>query len=349
MVAGGGLAWANGNPQLAVAASGGTPWHRLGKLVAEENLYGAEMLEFAGLANWDMSLKPVFVNVDDGMGGINAIKVPDVFAVHRGMDNAILGNVGSRYEIVSNEDAIATMEGWLQDGRLKFEAVGALGNGEKVFFLGRIGEDFLVAGKDPLQPFILFYNSFDGKTGLTIKLVTIRTVCANTVTAALKEGTASVTLRHTRTIHERAKNATEGLQLVSRTQHKLFERFNQFADFTVTQEMREKVSEILLPELPATAGENMRERVAKERLRLWKELNESPTIKAAGGRDNAWGIYNWATEWLDWKEERRGMNINRIDADEGTFERRVISAVEGEPVTRRQEVFNYLNRQLVIA
>lgn len=308
------------------------PWHKLGTAVPRGMNTFEEVIVASGL-DWRSTLQPMqFVDAWDVTHPVDG-----AYAVVRDRDQRVLGTVGERYTPLQNVEAFGALDSWLQDGRMLYETAGALHGGKRVFILARIGEDFLVGGKDPITPYALLTNTHDGSAAVTIKLVTTRVVCANTLAVALNEkvGTA-VKIRHTASVVQRVAEASHSLDLVSRTQAAMFQKFEQLAQQTASTESLEHVIEMLSPEAAKTATDRVKTSARDERYAVENLYRRSTTID----RGTKWGLFNLATEWLDHTQARSGQNI--LKSGIMAVERRALYNLEGEASKTRQKVFNYL-------
>jgi phage/plasmid-like protein (TIGR03299 family) len=322
-------------PLMAWHEGRGVPWHGLGTMIPEGMDSSDEVIRFAGLDH-TMVLRQAYFH---GPGGKLAKVSPPRFAVMRDSDGACVGEVGKSFNVLQNRDAFDGMDAWLQDGRMSYETAGALYGGSRVFILARLGDDFLVGGKDPVSPYVLLLNGHDGTKSLSVKLVTARVVCANTLAVALGERNTEIQIRHTRTMHERLAKSGEALGLASRRQAEMNAAFERLAQAAATQELAERVMEIVAPAPKADEGDIVTARKQQERLELWRLLNGgSKSVQFAGGADNRWGLFNWATEWIDWHEPRKGQDL----AAGGSLEKRAAYSAEGFGAGHRQRVFDLL-------
>lgn len=313
----------------------GIPWHGLGTMIPAGMDHSDDVIEFAGL-NHEMLLKPAYFH---GIGGKLTLVQPPRFAVMRDSDGKCVGEVGKSFNVLQNREAFDGMDSWLQDGRMTYETAGALYGGSRIFILARIGEDFLVGGKDPVTPYVLLLNGHDGTKSLSVKPVTTRVVCANTLAVAVGERTTEFTIRHTKTMHDRLESSARALGLASRRQTLMNEAFEKMAQTTATEQLAERVMNIVVPAPTADDGDIVTNRKQQERFEMWRLLNGgSRSVQFAGGADNRWGLFNWATEWIDWKEPRKGQDL---DAG-GSLEKRAVYSAEGFGAGHRQEVFNVL-------
>lgn len=147
-------------------------------------------------------------------------------------------------------------------------------------------------------------------------------------------------------LKERVKDASRALGLVRSDIYALQERFDMLAQINAGEAELETVASIIAP-WPTDPGpdanadariryERDRKRAQEERAGLWKLYQFSPTVD----RGTRWGVFNAATEYLDWYQERRGQNPN--SANEDWMERRAVYSLEGGQEIR-QRIFAALS------
>lgn len=310
-------------------------WHGLGQAIPEGTEYSEQVIQLAGLDTTVMKAKLFIKSKTEGYR-----EMTDQFALVRVEDGRVFGYAGDQYTVYQNRSAFQDMDALAQDHRMKYETAGATKNGAHVFILARIGEDFLVAGKDPVTPYILLSNSHDGSSAVTIKPVTTRVVCANTLAVAMGERTNTLKVRHTASVRERITTANKVFELMSRRQAEMFEKFNQLAQMKASYDLQLNVCNIVAPAALESDSARTTEKRKRERLAFFNHMLNSETVKFAGGPENRWGLFNAATEWLDWIEPRSGQDITK-DGDKA-LERRMATTTDGEAAGQRQTIFNML-------
>jgi phage/plasmid-like protein (TIGR03299 family) len=209
-----------------MAYVGEVPWHRLGTYLGEENVTAEQMLSAAGL-DWEVVAKPVYYfatepsTVPDGalepVPDHGALKpVPDHYTLVRLDTGRSLGSVvGSKYAPFQNAELFTAMEA-LREGGLRYHTAGSLMGGRRVWALAQMPGAVTVRrnGSDDVSaPFILGYSTHDGSACVTLRLTTVRVVCWNTLSMALREHTTEVKLKHTQSIRDRLAFAAEILNL----------------------------------------------------------------------------------------------------------------------------------------
>lgn len=190
-------------------------WHRLGT-VFDKPVSTAEMLQLAHMNGWNIR----FENASDWMPGFNFVN--DTMHVVR--DNPfipnqkdVLGTVGSRYNIFSNEE-IFDFADTLTDGRRRWETAGSLKEGTKVFATLVATDDLVLdpnGSNDVIRRYIMLVSSHDGSTTMIVKMVNTRVVCQNTLNIALGEAGAEFKIRHTQGMETKLQDAKKALGLAA--------------------------------------------------------------------------------------------------------------------------------------
>ncbi|PWB43390.1 MAG: hypothetical protein C3F10_11940 [Dehalococcoidia bacterium] len=320
------------NGKASFAYANGRPgWHGLGQAIPPGMEHSETVAELAGL-NRRVVLTPLYTIVDG-----EPVAVPQKFATAYEDTGFVLGVVGNRYTVVQNVAAFNAIDRWLSDGRVRYETAGALDEGRKVFILVRIDEDFTIAGADPVTPYALVTNSHDGSSGLGVKLVSTRVVCANTLNIALREKGERIGIRHTASAEANIESAAKALGLVARQQRETMERFEQLAQMNAGQDIVEQVIDLVAPD-PATITVDLTDRQRNRAVRrhesfmtMLQHAKELPTIASAGGLDNRWGLFNAASEWMEWVDPTKSTQI---------LERRMVGSLEGGVAAARQKVYD---------
>lgn len=190
------------------------PWHGLGTQV-ESAPTSADAIRLAGL-DWKVLQEKVYTE--------NGIRIDGYFANVRDKDGKGLGIVGSRYQIVQNEDAFKFTDALLGEG-VKYETAGSLKDGKTIWLLAKLPNKYEILG-DAVDPYIVFTNTHDGSGAVKVAMTPVRVVCNNTLNFALNTAKRTWSARHTGSIDNKLDEALETLKFADeymKAQQKLFE------------------------------------------------------------------------------------------------------------------------------
>lgn len=218
------------------------PWHGLG-IVLNEYPTAKEAQKLAGL-EWTVRKEQVYYRQPkiDGMSRI--MKVPSSYAIVRNDNHMPLGMVGEQYQPFQNDSMFQFMEHFCEATNAKIETAGSLRNGRIVWALSTNGTLEYVAG-DPVDQYFLFKNSFDGSTNIEICFTTVRVVCNNTLTAALRGAKNIWRIRHTNNLHEQIEFAKQTLL----AQHKYADEMDSVMKKLAAMPITEKEATLTIKEI----------------------------------------------------------------------------------------------------
>ncbi len=284
-----------------MAFVGKTPWHGLGTPVPA-GVGSAAMIRAANL-DWKVRKEPA-----PGARVIHKTKGRDVYeryAVTRdrvGEETVapMLGIVKDAYELVQNDEAFAFFDPLISASQARYEAAGALGNGERVWVQVRVGGTIEVAEGDAVQKFLLLANSHDGSGSLSLRFTPIRVVCENTLNWATQGGEHVVKLRHSRRVHDRlGDHQTELLrQLIDDTFNRMAKDFRRLAAAHADAARRARFLEALFSTKSDPKGESP----------IWQQRIDAvladKKVTPAASRHSMWALYNAVTRAEDYRETR---------------------------------------------
>lgn len=280
-------------------------WDASGEYVLDHVPNSEEMLKAAHL-DWQVEKQPIYD--DDGR------RIPGFATTIRSDTGLHLGVMSDSYQVVQNRDAFRFMDDLLRDGIMRYEAAGALRSGRTVWVLARMPGVDTIAEGDNLQRFVLWLNSHDATGSLFAIPTSVRVVCANTATTAIRGQRG---IRH---VGDMAEKLSQAHDLLSQAN----ERFTDYRDqaqilanrhYSPT-DAKQYVS-TLVPE-PEESGRSssIRERKVQEIERaLQNERQNLPTIKGTW-----WSLYNAVSEAVDhgrfygWRGQGRHRAENRMNS-----------------------------------
>lgn len=289
----------DGEASMAYNIMGGTPWHGLGTAVAGQQT-AEEMLRIAK-ADYDVSLRPVFVQNDDG----EFVEVPERFATTRLDHDGLLVPfevMKKRYHVVQNAEVLnkALQVVGASAGDAVMETVGVLKDGRQFFAAIDLGTLVIdpTGVNDRIARYLLVHTSHDGTVPITYSNTDVRAVCANTVRFGQQTARSTFKARHTPNVDDALAEAQKVLEIST----------DWAAAFEATAE------EMLAIPVPALSG-----KVDGVLDALWP-VAEADTDRKVNNRNdivgnvrhrfnndrnagkvghNGWGLYNAVVEYLD--------------------------------------------------
>ena len=294
------IAGIKGKEEFAYA--GERPWHGLGTQVPGL----MKTLEALRIARMDWDVSKVQASIMDA----NGIRdIPDCFANVRSDNGAILGTVGKVYAVVNNRDAFSFFDHVLGEGHGQIETAGALGIGEKVFMMARFPEVSEIVKGDMMEQFLLVSTSHDGSSNIEVMTTSVRVVCQNTLTAALKSATNRVKIRHTSNWEGKMYEAEKTIKESRKYWAEMEAACKHLAATSVTRVEVGAFMDAMFP-IKETAKtrttENIREKV-------WELMETGMGTEIPGVKGTAWGVLNAYTEYLDHHKTVKGVE-NKDDA-----------------------------------
>lgn len=273
------IEFVNGQAQMAFV--GETPWHGLGVQVSDD-LAPAEMMKAAGV-DWRVQEVESFVE-------FNGQKVPTgMKALVRETDGRVLTQVGKGWHPVQNEEAFEFFKDFTDAGKMKMHTAGSLKNGEIIWALAKVDDDFELFNGDKVESYLLFSNPHQyGKT-IDIRFTPIRVVCNNTLTLSLNQTAEnSVRLNHRKQFDADAVKETMGIAHFKMAQYK------EMASFLGSKRTTEDTVKKYFGHLLGMSNKNEGElsRTAKRALEV---LVEQPGAEFAEG--SWWQPFN-AITWM---------------------------------------------------
>src|SRR5262245_44198148 len=298
-------------------------WHYKGKLLHEEPDVPTAMQESE--TNWEVEDVPIYIPcmVPDHIN-VSGNYVPgyqEVKTGHRAIvrmtDRKVLGVVGSRHQTLQNWKAFEPFIPLVEAGLVKLDAAGSLRGGQRVWMLAKICDmgTEIVKG-DPIQSYLLCYNSHDGSLCASYQQTVVRVVCANTLALAMHNAETGkelrLKLRHTRSITDQVDKLKAEFSVAAQTFKQTATMYRFLAGEKCHDRMRYFRKVLEIPEEKPERGPSERagiygvlSRVKKEaekpgerQLGRLMEIHENqPGVEFARG--SKWHAYNSVTYWLE--------------------------------------------------
>jgi phage/plasmid-like protein (TIGR03299 family) len=284
-------------------------WHGLGTVLDSE-VTTAEMLEVAHLAGWNVRLEDIVLPGRSHREHYATVRTNPFDG-----ENDVLGIVGSRYNVLQNEQLFDFGDALLDGGR--WETAGSIKFGTVVFGSLALDREITLDPNgvgDKVNSYLLVHTSHDGSLAIQASVTPVRVVCQNTLNMAVgrdgRKAKQSFRIRHTQTVQGKVQAAREALGLAA----KYLDAFEIEAQAMIQKQITvDTFHEIVKAAYPEPEVDS------KGSLTKWTnkvdtlfDIWNGPTVGGAGVGGTAWGAYNTLTERLDWFRNPRGGNAESV-------------------------------------
>lgn len=227
------------NDKVAYVEGSDLPWHNENCVTfkADESL--SEQWDKTSL-NYTVRCEPLQI-VSDGREVTHR-------AVCRDDNNDILGIVGPRWEPMQPREVRDILQQLVDEELIKLHTAGSLRNGARMWaqceIVGTESRFEIVPG-DELRRFYLIAQGFDGLLGVHCGFTDIRTVCANTMRAAIHEG-RMVRIKHNRLVVDNVRELIGSIDWESQELRQTIEQYQFLASRGVNRsDLRQYVRIVL--------------------------------------------------------------------------------------------------------
>ena len=297
-------------------------WHGLGQLMP----IGATVEEWQKQAGMDYAIKRGRIRfatqplqVTDSVSNLQT--VDDKVVLFRNDTFAPLGVVSDAYKVVQPAEVLEFFREWADKGGVTIESAGVLFGGKRYFATAKLADAVSVdGGRDRIVPYALLSTSADGSLATECRWTTVRTVCNNTLSMALK-GKSTFKVSHRSVfVPEDARDAVEAA-------NEEFQAFMTMARDLAQIKVGADKAEAMTVKLLAKASEEVaRESAAFARIMaLFNGEGKGSGFETA--HETAWGWLNAVTEHFDHHVRAR------------TDENRQAAALWGNGAAMKQKAF----------
>lgn len=290
-----------------------TAWHGKGTILREAP-NSAEARKVAGL-EWE-PVKSRMYTADHSL-------IESHVAIQRSDTLDVLGVVGEGWEPIGNEQLFDYLDSLVETGEARYESAGALNNGRRVWGLLQIPGAVEITEGDDVERYVLAANGHDGSLAFTTCATSVRVVCQNTLSWAIRKGGAGVLkIVHRRGASSHVERARDVLKNVVKRFDKQTDESRLLASIDVSATMaRNYIGDVLdrvilktqqeqeenaplpasgagLLDLIVSHSDNSAKAAKPDRHRelLFDILARFEREHAVG---TAWGAYNAVSEWVD--------------------------------------------------
>ncbi|OGA85313.1 MAG: hypothetical protein A2711_09730 [Burkholderiales bacterium RIFCSPHIGHO2_01_FULL_63_240] len=292
-----------------MAYTGAAPWHKLGSALPANHPIEV-WAEKAGM-NWEIKDTSVCFQTHDSTGE-QVHPFQDQRVLYRSDNLQPLSVVGSRYQVVQPMEVLEFYRDLTEVSGYQLETAGVLKGGKKFWALARTGQSTALKGNDVVNGYVLLATSCDGTLATTATPTTVRVVCSNTLSVALRDMSQGIRVSHSTAFDAQAVKGRLGIA-VSQWDEFMY-RMKALSERKVKlKESEAFFSKLLQPrqDQPTQLEATGQDRAIQKLLKLYSGHGRGSEMGAA--KDTAWGLLCAVTEFVD-HERRARSSGHRLDS-----------------------------------
>ncbi|MGH7746127.1 MAG: DUF932 domain-containing protein [Candidatus Dormibacteria bacterium] len=273
-------------------------WHGLGELMVA----GQSIEEWQKAAGMDYEIQKACVRYYTSAEHeqMNLETLSGKVVLLRSDTKKGLAVVSNNYKIVQPKEVLEFFRGWADAGGLTIESAGVLFEGKRYFATAKLSEGVAVGNDDRVVPYALLSTSADGTLATECRWTTVRTVCNNTLSMALRSDTNYKASHRTVFDVARAKDSVEGARedfcaFMKATRELSMIRVNSAKAAELTARM------LKLDKNDEKTGKNYG---YSSIMSLFSGGGKGSQLESARG--TAWGWVNACTDYVDHQARARG-------------------------------------------
>ncbi|MDN4591739.1 hypothetical protein DBA29_24960 [Xenophilus aerolatus] len=294
----------------SLAYQGQTPWHQLGNPLPPRQSIDTWARE-AGM-DWSIREAPVRFMTDTA-GALGSIRTfEDQKVLYRSDTQAPLSVVSHRYQVVQPKEVLEFYRDLTEISGYELETAGVLKAGRKFWALARIGKEASLKGGDLVRGYLLLATSSDGTLATTATPTTIRVVCQNTLSMAIRGAVDAIKVPHSTTFEAEAVKKQLGVA-VSGWDSFMY-RMKTLSERKVRTHEALNFFLKVVCQGDALADPSVRlvnERALKKVQALYDGQGRGAELASTQG--TAWGLLNAVTEFVDHERRARSQEY-RLDS-----------------------------------
>lgn len=167
-----------------MAFVGQTPWHGLGNQLSQNQPIEI-WAQQAGM-DWRIESSNVNYTAKNERGQKILMPYEEQRVLYRSDTHAPLSVVSQRYQEVQPMEILEFYRDLTEQSGFELETAGVLKGGRKFWALARTGQSTALKGKDVSNGYILLATACDGTLATTAQFTSVRVVCNNTLTIAIR-------------------------------------------------------------------------------------------------------------------------------------------------------------------
>lgn len=302
-------------------------WHGLGT-VTQEQVGALKLLQMSG-GDYDVFHAPVKTTVEVPIAPGSTItrtmtaedpRVRNVCRLHPETGELqIIGQSSPSKQLWTNREIfVGWADNFMEMAKPDVSACGVLDDGRRAFMCWKLPANVMIHGdRDQVELWMLAFTSFDGSATTSASVSMIRSVCQNTVTAALKSAVSKYAVKRTAKAELNAKIAADMLGL----SYKYAEEYQQIAERMADHGLSVKSFDAIITDLWGPDEQETNKRTLKawdeKRDKLMHLFTDAPSNTNIHG--TAWGAYQSVAEYVDHLTEVKAASVKTGKQDEAGF------------------------------
>ena len=275
-----------------------------------------QWMKDAGLAFEVKRANAKFVGIND-RGEEESDLMTDLDVLYRTDNMEPLSTVSGKYRVVQPASVLDFFRALVEKSGYAMETAGTFAGGRRLWAMCRANLDAEIVPGDPIGGYVLLATSYDGSMSTIAKFTTIRVICQNSLTAALRNragtGSANISIPHHSTFDpDRVSLALAGVA-------DQFEQFSGIAKALSRVQMNQARFDDFLTKFVAKATpeeESTDELIKLRSTRTYRSIADLYAGAAVGAEmkgvsGTAWGALNAITEHFDYHVQARS-DSNRV-------------------------------------
>lgn len=288
-----------------------TAWHGLGTVVQKAPTT-AEAIALAGM-DWTVN-EQALITVN---GAGNPELVDGWKVLKRSDTNKTLHVCREDWTPVQNVEAFQFFDPLIQDGDVQLDAAISLQEGKRIAITAKVKEGIAdVLPGDPVEQYIVLYNSHDGTLSLGVMFSNVRVVCSNTLGAALRKqkrqgnwknfGTEDlaisnkmIRIRHTPNIQSNLEIVRDAIDVAKRSFNLSLEQYRAMAKTPMTTELfRQYLTQVFAQDLNVGTEQEKKIQDWRNYETLERNFHAGVGMDIAGVQGTVWAGYQAVTEFV---------------------------------------------------
>lgn len=290
------------NDRANIAYFGQTPWHGLGVKLDEAYRRDVDKLRIEAGCGHSVEKTPVMY-MHDG-----ELVKGDGCILKRSDTGAMLCHVSDRYKPLQPRDIFEFNRDLCENHGFVMETAGSLSGGKRIWALARTGEGFTIGKNDRVETYLMLATSYDKSMATRAMFTTVRVVCHNTLTMAVANKKAGVSISHAAMFD--ASKVKLDLGIITEGNATMQDAFTAMADRKVTdREAVEYIGRVLFDlkgDEKADDVSTRKDNIIKGIFGLYNGAGKGSSFETAHG--TAFGLLNAITEHVDHHAARNANN-----------------------------------------